>query len=64
MSLRDYLDQIGDAALVVNTIVADTQRLARDHATGSAIHQPLPANVRHAYYRLVDAGYTMRIGVS
>lgn len=64
VELNDYLDQIGDVDLVVNTIVADTERLERDHAAGSAISQQLPGSVQRAYRRLVDAGYTMRIDTS
>ena len=61
VALGDYLDRIGDTDLIVNTIVADTQRLAVDHAAGHAISQPLPGPVARAYRRLVDAGYTARL---
>ena len=59
--LGDYLAQIGDIDLVVNTIVADTHRLAVDHAVGCAVSQTLPSDVRDAYSRLVKAGYNARI---
>jgi uncharacterized SAM-binding protein YcdF (DUF218 family) len=61
IDLRDYLDQIGDTDLVINTIVADTQRLNLDHETGSAIHEPVPEHALPSYQRLVDAGYTARV---
>jgi hypothetical protein len=61
INLRDYLDQIGDTDLVINTIVADTQRITLDHTTGHAIHQPAPDTVSFAYGRLVDAGYDKRV---
>jgi uncharacterized SAM-binding protein YcdF (DUF218 family) len=61
IDLHNYLDQIGDTDLVINTIVADTQRLTLDHTTGNAIHQSTPDSVISAYQRLVDAGYTKRV---
>jgi uncharacterized SAM-binding protein YcdF (DUF218 family) len=61
IDLRAYLDQIGDTDLVINTIVADTQRLTLDHTTGHAMHQPLPEPAFAAYERLVEVGYTQRV---
>jgi len=43
IELRDYLDQIGETDLVINTIVADTQRLGLDCDRKVAIRQSIPS---------------------
>jgi hypothetical protein len=61
IDLRDYLDQIGDTDLVINTIVADTQRATLDHASTNAIDDDVLTAVEAAYGRLVEAGYSRRV---
>lgn len=61
IDLPDYLNQIGDTDLVINTIVGDTQRLALDHVTGNAIQHSTGLGVDLAYERLVKDGYTARL---
>jgi uncharacterized SAM-binding protein YcdF (DUF218 family) len=61
IQLRAYLDQIGDTDLVINTIVADAQRVTLDHTAGHACHQHMPDSVLSAHERLMDAGYTRRV---
>jgi hypothetical protein len=61
IDLREYLDQIGDTDLVINTMVADTQRLTLHHAAGNAIHQPLSEHALASYHCLIQAGYAQRV---
>lgn len=59
--LDDYIQTIGDADRVINMLVGDTQRLWVYPAKGWAAEVPVPQEVRQAYARLVDAGYTSRL---
>jgi uncharacterized SAM-binding protein YcdF (DUF218 family) len=59
--LDDYIASIGDADRVVNMLVGDTQRIELYAQRGYAIPQPMPDDVREAYQRLVDRGYTARL---
>lgn len=61
IGLRAYLDQIGDSDLVINTIVADTQRLNLNDSDMCAGGPFIGEQVPHAYSRLVRAGYTKRL---
>ncbi|WP_030426342.1 YdcF family protein [Allokutzneria albata] len=61
VGLVDYLAGIGDDARVINTIVADTQRIKVYGDQGHAIPQEMPAEVWAAYERLVQAGYDKRV---
>lgn len=61
LPLDEYLKTIGDAKLAIDTIVGDTQRHELFAKYGYAIPQELPAPVRAAYHRLVDAGFTSRL---
>ncbi|PPK93380.1 uncharacterized SAM-binding protein YcdF (DUF218 family) [Kineococcus xinjiangensis] len=61
MALDDYVAGIGDADRVVNMLVGDTQRIDVYAEEGFAIAQEVPDEVRAAYRRLVDAGYTARL---
>jgi uncharacterized SAM-binding protein YcdF (DUF218 family) len=61
IELSDYIAQIGDTDLVINTITADTQRIKLDYAAGQAIPHGLTVRARLAYESLVRAGYTARI---
>lgn len=61
LALRDYIDQINDAPRVINMLVGDTQRVEVYAARGYAIEQPVPAEVREAFERLVRRGYTARL---
>jgi len=61
MSLDEYVASIGDAERVINMLVGDTQRIDLYAECGFAISQPMPAEVREAYGRLVRRGYTRRL---
>jgi hypothetical protein len=61
LGLDDYVTFIGDADLVINMLVGDTQRLWVYAERGWAVEQEIPAHVRAAHQRLVDAGYTARL---
>ncbi len=61
MALDDYVKSIGDADRVINMLVGDTQRIAEYAKAGFAIEQPIPGEVRSAYERLIQAGYTSRL---
>lgn len=61
LPLDEYVAFIGDVDLVINMLVGDTQRITVYAAKGFAIAQPVPAEVRAAYQRLVDRGYTRRL---
>jgi hypothetical protein len=61
IDLRDYLDRIGDADLVINSIVGDTQRLATEIVKEQELQRALPIHVKEAYERLVVAGYVKRL---
>ncbi|MGW0245369.1 YdcF family protein [Nocardia goodfellowii] len=60
-TLDNYVAGIGDADRVINTLVGDTQRLWLYAAKDWAIEQNVPPEVRKAYSRLVDAGFTRRV---
>jgi uncharacterized SAM-binding protein YcdF (DUF218 family) len=60
-ALPDYVARIGDAGLVVNMLVGDTQRIIEYPTLGYTIGQEVPAPVVAAYLRLVQAGYTRRL---
>ncbi|MEU7985277.1 YdcF family protein [Streptosporangium canum] len=61
LSLDDYVESIGDVDRVINMLVGDTQRITEYAKKGFAIEQPYPDEVRVAFERLVDAGYTSRL---
>ncbi|MFJ5709660.1 YdcF family protein [Streptomyces sp. NPDC093105] len=61
MSLRDYIDSIGDARLVIDMLVGAQQRLLIYPEQGFMISQQTPADVRDAYARLSQNGYTSRL---
>jgi uncharacterized SAM-binding protein YcdF (DUF218 family) len=61
LPLDDYVEGIGDAKRVIDMIVGDTQRIGLYAGRGFAIPQEMPAAVRAAYDRLVEAGYTSRL---
>ncbi|MQY06526.1 YdcF family protein [Actinomadura macrotermitis] len=61
MKLDDYVASIGDVDRVVSMLVGDTQRIEVYAERGFAIPQPMPENVRKAFQRLVDHGYTARL---
>ncbi|MEU6721591.1 YdcF family protein [Nonomuraea sp. NPDC046802] len=61
LALDDYVASIGDVERVVNMLVGDTQRIELYAERGFAIPQPMPEDVREAYRRLVDRGYTARL---
>jgi uncharacterized SAM-binding protein YcdF (DUF218 family) len=61
LSLDEYVASIGDARLVVEMLVGDTQRIEVYAQRGFAIPQEMPGEVRAAFDRLVGAGYTDRL---
>ncbi|MEV4094277.1 ElyC/SanA/YdcF family protein [Streptosporangium saharense] len=61
LSLDDYVESIGGVDRVINMLVGDTQRITEYAKKGFAIEQPYPDEVRAAFERLVDAGYTSRL---
>jgi uncharacterized SAM-binding protein YcdF (DUF218 family) len=61
LSLDDYVVSIGDVKRVIDMLVGDTQRIEVYAQQGYAIPQDVPAEVRAAYDRLVEAGYTSRL---
>ncbi|MGV9752674.1 YdcF family protein [Nocardia farcinica] len=61
LPLDDYIRSIGDVDRVINMLVGDTQRIWVYPEKGWAIEQEIPDNVRQAYKRLVEAGYTSRL---
>jgi hypothetical protein len=61
LSLDDYIASIGDAKLVINMLVGDTQRVAEYPRRGFAVRQEMPQRVIDAYGRLLAAGFTSRL---
>ncbi|WP_324194034.1 YdcF family protein [Nocardia blacklockiae] len=61
MGLDEYIASIGDVDRVVTMLVGDTQRVWVYAEKGWAIEQYVPGEVRAAYARLVDAGFTGRL---
>jgi uncharacterized SAM-binding protein YcdF (DUF218 family) len=61
LSLDDYVVSIGDVKRVVDMLVGDTQRIEEYARRGYAIEQDVPDDVRAAYERLVEAGFTSRL---
>ncbi|GAB7191559.1 YdcF family protein [Kineococcus sp. NUM-3379] len=61
LALDEYVAGIGNPDRVVNMLVGDTQRIDVYAEKGFAIPQEMPQEVRAAYARLVDAGYTTRL---
>ncbi|MEV5310710.1 YdcF family protein [Streptomyces sp. NPDC052610] len=61
MTLDQYVDSIGDARLVIDMLVGALQRLMIYPEQGFMISQPVPADVREAYERLCQAGFTSRL---
>ncbi|MFI2734745.1 YdcF family protein [Streptomyces sp. NPDC018711] len=61
MTLRDYVDSIGDARLVIDMLVGALQRLLVYPEQGFMISQQVPADVLDAYDRLSQGGYASRL---
>ncbi|MFF0429347.1 YdcF family protein [Streptomyces sp. NPDC004520] len=61
MTLRDYVDSIGDARLVIDMLVGALQRLLVYPEQGFMISQQVPADVLDAYDRLSQGGYSSRL---
>jgi uncharacterized SAM-binding protein YcdF (DUF218 family) len=60
-SLPDYVQGIGDERLVVDMMVGDLQRVIEYPKKGFTIEQYVPREVRDAYSRLVERGFTRRL---
>ncbi|HEX7658033.1 MAG TPA: YdcF family protein [Pseudonocardiaceae bacterium] len=61
LPLDEYVAGIGDADRVINMLVGDTQRITEYASRGYAIEQDIPDDVRAAYERLANAGFTRRL---
>lgn len=61
LPLDEYIASIGDTQRVINMLVGDTQRITEYAKRGFAIEQEMPPQVREAYQRLIDAGFTDRL---
>ncbi|CAL9542083.1 hypothetical protein SUDANB120_04266 [Streptomyces sp. enrichment culture] len=61
MTLDDYVDSIGDAKLVIDMLMGALQRLLIYPEQGFMISQPVPDDVREAYERLRQRGFTSRL---
>ncbi|KRD18954.1 YdcF family protein [Streptomyces sp. Root264] len=61
MKLPQYVDSIGDARLVLDMMVGAQQRLMIYPRQGFAIEQEIPDDVRAAFERLRDGGFTSRL---
>ncbi|MFC9390432.1 YdcF family protein [Streptomyces venezuelae] len=61
MTLRDYVDSIGDARLVIDMLAGALQRLLVYPAQGFMIIQQVPGDVLSAYDRLAQNGFTSRL---
>ncbi|MET8902172.1 YdcF family protein [Streptomyces sp. NPDC004538] len=61
MALSDYIDSIGDARLVVDMLVGAHQRLMIYPRQGFMIEQEIPDDIRTAYERLRNHGFTSRL---
>jgi hypothetical protein len=59
--LDEYIRSIGDADRVIHMLVGDTQRIWVYPSKGWAAEQEVPDDVRKAYSRLIDAGFTSRL---
>lgn len=61
LPLDEYIAGIGDVNRVINMLVGDTQRIIEYPRRGFAIPQHMPAHVKAAYRRLIEAGFTNRL---
>jgi uncharacterized SAM-binding protein YcdF (DUF218 family) len=64
MTLKEYVDSIQDARLVIDMLVGALQRLLIYPEQGFMISQPVPDDVREAYERLCHEGFTSRLLVT
>ncbi|SCD34839.1 Uncharacterized SAM-binding protein YcdF, DUF218 family [Streptomyces sp. TverLS-915] len=60
-SLREYVNRIGDARLVLDMLVGAHQRVLLYPARGFAVEQRVPDAVNAAFERLRGAGFTSRL---
>lgn len=61
ISLPSYIESIGDAKLVIDMLVGDTQRIVVYGAKGFAEQEELPSEVDRAYRALAERGFTSRM---
>jgi uncharacterized SAM-binding protein YcdF (DUF218 family) len=61
VSYDDYVSAIGDEDMVVAMMVGATQRIMLYPERGLTVEQPVPSEVRLAYARLCDHGFTARL---
>ncbi|MFI1395255.1 YdcF family protein [Streptomyces sp. NPDC020681] len=61
MTLREYVDSIQEARLVLDMLVGAQQRLLLYPERGFTIAQDVPNDVQAAYERLCNAGFTSRL---
>ncbi|MFH8939545.1 YdcF family protein [Streptomyces griseosporeus] len=61
MTFEEYVDSIGDPALVIDMLVGSLQRLLVYPQQGFMIELPVPADIIAAYERLRAAGFVSRL---
>ncbi|TSB17687.1 YdcF family protein [Streptomyces benahoarensis] len=61
LAFEGYVDSIQDARLVIDMLVGAMQRLLVYPEKGFIVSQPVPEEVRAAYDRLCEAGFTSRL---
>ncbi|MFD5454634.1 YdcF family protein [Streptomyces olivaceus] len=61
MSFSEYVATIEDEELVIDMLVGAQQRLMIYPDQGFMIRQEIPTDVKEAYVRLVDEGFTSRL---
>ncbi|APU15198.1 DUF218 domain-containing protein [Actinoalloteichus fjordicus] len=61
LRLLDYVQSIGDSALVIDMLIGDLQRIIEYPKKGFAIEQNVPTEVLTAYDHLVRSGFDSRL---
>lgn len=61
MTLLEYVDSIQDSRLVIDMLVGAQQRLMIYPRQGFMIEQKIPDDIRAAYERPADLGFTIRL---
>ncbi|MFX4295391.1 YdcF family protein [Streptomyces bohaiensis] len=61
VTLRQYVERVGDERVVINMLTGTLQRIIQYPSLGFMTKQHVPAAVNFAFKRLVAAGYTTRL---
>ncbi|MFF5131022.1 YdcF family protein [Streptomyces syringium] len=64
MELTEYVNSIGDVRIIIDMMIGALQRIMIYPAQGFMADVPVPPNVKAAYERLVQAGFTSRLAVT